>query len=215
MRSQDIFILLKLESLREQELEQEESVKTLNIQRYTSDWEGWDPEEKTSKEKKHVIELDFAECYTVRGLAASLGVSKSEVSSSLKRSISSGLAVNDRMTNFPKANTRALLDFIYYGLKYVFPVRPGEIVRGIPTSFAAPVLEGEIMTAGEFIYVWPDARGKRKGQHIPPLFKTVPYAVKKDRSLYELLALVDAIRLGTIRESKIAKQRLEERLKNR
>jgi hypothetical protein len=44
-----------------------------------------------------------------------------------------------------------------------------------------------------------------------PLFKSVPVAIKKDSRLYEYLALVDAIRLGNPRESKMAIKILKER----
>jgi len=71
------------------------------------------------------------------------------------------------------------------------------------------------MSAGDYIYVWPDAKGKEKGQSVTPLFKSVPEVVKKDPRLYEYLALVDAIRLGNPRESKLAISRLEKRLESR
>ena len=118
----------------------------------------------------------------------------------------------NRKTKFPRANNRALKEFIEYGLKYVFPADPGKIMRGIPTSFAAPVMAGKLMSAGDVINVWPDPIGKEKGQSIQPLFKSVPRAVKQDPELYKLLALVDAIRLGNARESKIAIALLEESL---
>ncbi len=110
--------------------------------------------------------------------------------------MSVGMAKLDRKSKLPKTNIRALLEFIVHGIKYVFPANPSAIVRGIPTSIAAPVLKGKLMTAGEYIYVWPDALGNEKGQSVVPLYKTVPMAVKKDPRLYEFLALVDAIRLG-------------------
>ena len=68
------------------------------------------------------------------------------------------------------------------------------------------------MTAGEFIYVWPDAMGKEQGQAVEPLYKTVPMAVKKDPRLYGYLALIDAIRLGRGRESNLAAKELDKRL---
>lgn len=180
MKSQDIFILLKLASLQAQENEKPLSVDAAR--------------------------------YTARGLAEDLGVGKSEINNSINRSISVGLIKRDRKTNHPRTNIKALKEFIVYGLKYVFPANPSEITRGIPTAFAAPALEGQLMTAGEMIYVWPDARGKDKGQSVTPLFKTVPYAVKRDSRLYEYLALVDAIRLGSSREARFAEQLLTERL---
>lgn len=79
----------------------------------------------------------------------------------------------------PRANTRALFDFIVPGLRYVFPARPGEITRGIATTFAAPVLKGQIYSAGELLFVWPDPRGNSKGKAVEPLSKTATYAVRR------------------------------------
>jgi len=45
------------------------------------------------------------------------------------------------------------------------------------------------------------------------LFKSVPDAARHDPELYDLLALVDAIRLGNPRETGIAQQQLENVLK--
>jgi hypothetical protein len=217
MKSQDILLLLKLVCLYKQEQRElklglEGSARLEALQDYGADgaWQGWelidnDPEVLSP-------EVNAQDRYSVRNLEAMTGISKSEISASLKRSISVGLAVVDRKTKFPRANNRALKEFIEYGLKYVFPADPGKIMRGIPTSFAAPIMAGKLMTAGDIINVWPDPTGKEKGQAIQPLFKSVPRAVKQDAELYKLLALVDAIRLGNARESKIAIELLEESL---
>ncbi len=69
------------------------------------------------------------------------------------------------------------------------------------------------MSAGELIYVWPDAEGKKKGQAILPLCRSVADAIAKDQLLYELLALVDAIRLGNPREVEVAVTELQKRMK--
>lgn len=214
VKSQDIFILLKLASLQRQEkaiIEKQSPSKM-----YIHGWEGWEiaPEEVDERQlARQLLPLEQAGRYTARGLAKDLGVGKTEVNNAIKRCIAVGMATLDRHTNRPKANSKVLREFIVYGLKYVFPAAPAEIVRGIPTSFAAPVLEGRLMTAGELIYVWPDARGKSKGQSVTPLFNSVPYAVKRDPLLYEYLALVDAIRLGSPREADLAEQLLHEKLK--
>ncbi len=113
----------------------------------------------------------------------------------------------------PRANTKALGELIIYGLRYVFPVQLGELTRGIATSLGAPVLEGQIMTAGELIPVWPDARGNTKGQAVTPLAPSVPKAVRTDPRLYALLALTDAIRIGQPRERNFAADRLIAMLK--
>ena len=186
MKSQDIFILLKLVSLQEQE-----DAGLLD----GADWH-------SGRE----------EPYSVRGLGSSLGISKTEVSASLNRSIDSGLALKDRKFGRVKPNVRNLYQFIANGLKFVFPVKPGAPERGVPTAFAAPMLEGQLISSGEDVHVWPYARGKVRGLSVEPLFKSVPEAVQNDERLYEYLALVDAIRLGKQRESNLAAERLKERL---
>ena len=84
--------------------------------------------------------------------------------------------------------------------------------RGIPTAAAAPVLQSELISAGEYIHVWPYVQGKALGQALKPLFKSVPHAVRRDPELYASLALIDAIRLGNPREMKVAATLLEKRL---
>lgn len=185
MKSQDIVILLKLVSL-----EQEKQ-------------EGGARPERGSP---------HGDRYSVRGLESTLGVSKTEVNASIKRSISSGLAVRDPGSGRTKANRRSLYNFIIHGLKFVYPAKPGAMTRGIPTAFAAAPLKNLLISAGEYIYVWPYARGKDMGQSVEPLFRSVPDAVQKDDRLYEYLALVDAIRLGNQREAGLAAARLSERL---
>ncbi|CAD0266073.1 conserved hypothetical protein [Pseudomonas veronii] len=161
-------------------------------------WEGWsDPVPSTPVSS-------WSESYSLRTLSASLGLSKSEVSNSMVRCREAGLLINDYDTSLPKVNRRELLKVTEYALKYFFPVKPGAIVRGIPTGFAAPALSKSLKSAGGLIQVWPDPFGSERGQAIEPLYKTVPEAVKKDKTLYHYLALVDAIRIGGPRECGVA-----------
>ncbi len=145
--------------------------------------------------------------YAVRNLEASLGISKTEVSASINRSIASSLAmrVNGRIS----PNRRNLLEFIQHGFRYVFPVRAGAPQRGVPTAFAAPMLENLLLGAGAEVYVWPHPTGRVRGLQIDPLFASVPEAAMKDDRLYEYLALADAIRIGKQRESRLAKSIFE------
>ena len=197
MKSQDIVILLKLVSL-----EHQEHPAPLGVASPA-------PAAYRAAEVATIEGEGLAERYSARGLEAALGISKSEVNASINRSLDIGMAFRDRSAGVPRANVAALLEFIVHGLKYVFPARPGAIVRGIPTAAAAPVLEDRLMSAGEFIYVWPDPRGEAMGQSVQPLFKSVPEAIRRDSALYAYLALVDAIRLGNPRESKLAARLLE------
>jgi len=221
MKSQDIFLLLKLVSFEKQEKNYSAGISRA----WPLDWQDWDdgiyePEKGGaldigSFEGADSTEAYIASLYTARALEDATGVSKSQVNLSLKRCQDVGLLRHDRKTGLPRVNAKALTEFIVFGLKYVFPVKPAEIVRGVATSFAAPVLEQKLMSAGELIPVWPDARGNTKGQSIEPLFKSVPFAVRKDPELYALLALVDAIRIGQPREANLAigllKQHMEVR----
>lgn len=186
IKSQDIVVLLKLVSLQEQE-------EQTGLGGFRSSLPGEAP-------------------YSVRSLEALLGISKTEINGSIKRSLSTGLAIKDRASGRPNPNRRNLHSFIIHGLKYVFPVKPGAMTRGTATAFAAPMLKSLLISAGEYIYVWPSAEGHEMGQSVQPLFKSVPEAVQKDDRLYEYLALVDAIRLGNQRETGLAGDRLSERL---
>lgn len=104
-----------------------------------------------------------------------------------------------------------LLDLILHGVRYVFYVRPGEPTRGLPTAFAASPLD-KIISTGQEIPVWPDPDGPARGYSLEPLDKCVPEAARRDPLLYELLALVDAIRIGRPREYKLAADELSRRL---
>lgn len=168
-------------------------------------WQGWDHDD--IRQQKTVAEWD--DRYTLRALAESLGLSKSEISNSFVRCREAGLVINDFETSLPKVNRPALLKITEHALKYFFPVKPGALVRGIPTGFASPVLNKHLKSAGEIIHVWPDPQGKERGQAIEPIYKSVPEAVKNDRTLYHYLALVDSIRLGGPRETGVAIQLLK------
>jgi predicted transcriptional regulator len=142
-------------------------------------------------------------------IADSLFISHSEVSDALNRCRAAKLIDISKR----KVYTNALLEFLFYGLKYVFPVEPGKIVRGIATAHSAPPLN-KFIKGGSDIYVWQYDDGNCKGQQIEPLYKTVPQSSLLDNDFYELLALLDAIRVGKARELKIAKDELEKRLKD-
>ncbi|WP_278406426.1 hypothetical protein [Pseudomonas rhodesiae] len=205
MKSQDIVILFKLISLELQAVKERaigKEAETL-VLLAGSEWKGWEDSDGDTLPTN-------SDSYSVRALSASLALSKSEVSNSLNRCREIGLIHTNRLSGQPLVRREALLDFVKYGIRYVFPAKPGAVVRGIPTAFGAPILTGKVMSGGDLIPVWPDAYGKSKGQEIAPLYKTVPGAVKKDELLYHFLALVDAIRIGGPRETKVADALLRE-----
>jgi hypothetical protein len=213
VKGQDIVLLLKLVSLHRKELpsgaSEQAPVESVDWEDW-QDWEGWDADGSRLilPEHRFYEQKDIASRYTARSLEEETGISKSQINLALNRCIDVGLAKKDRKSGVP----RALYGFIVHGLKYVFPAKPGEITRGIATAFAAPVLNQQLMSAGEFVPVWPDARGNTKGQAIEPLCKSVAYAVRRDPEMYALLALVDAIRIGQPREANLAADLLKQRL---
>lgn len=143
-------------------------------------------------------------------IALDLGVSPSEVHAAAQRSVAAELA--NKLESEIRPNVRNLSEFLEHGIQYVFVPERGAIERGMPTSFAASPLKEAF--AGEFEVppVWPDPEGKVRGESFSPLYKSVPDAAKKDSQLYELLALVDAIRGGRARDKKLANKELAQRL---
>tara|TARA_R110001592_G_scaffold262565_1_gene527639 strand:+ start:13237 stop:13740 length:504 start_codon:yes stop_codon:yes gene_type:complete len=139
-------------------------------------------------------------------LAGALGISQSEISKSLNRSKYAGLLAPNGKT----VMKMALLDFLQYGLRYVFPIKPGAVVRGVPTSHSVKPLSDEIQSSEA--YVWAYGKGTVRGHSIAPLHPSVPEAALNDEKLHELLALVDALRVGRVRERELAVKELKKRL---
>lgn len=139
-------------------------------------------------------------------LASELGISQSEISKSLNRSKYAGLLDSSGK----KVMKLALMDFLQFGLPYAFPQRPGPIVRGVATAHSASPLKDHIQSTEH--YVWPYGKGTVRGQSIIPLYPSVPEAALKDEKLHELLALVDALRVGRAREKVQAVIELKKRL---
>lgn len=128
MKGQDIGVLLKLMCLQRHESRQKA------VAAWPHDWKDWDSfEEDPLGETAEQVDPDAGiispSRYTARSLEMQTGISKTQINRSLKHRMDIGLARNDRKLNVPRANTKALMEFIVYGLKYVFPARPGESDR--------------------------------------------------------------------------------------
>ncbi len=139
-------------------------------------------------------------------LAADLNISQSEVSKSLRRSRFSGILD----TTSHKVQTTVLLDLLQQSVRYVFPQKPGPIVRGIPTAHSTSPLNTRVDNPK--VYVWASMDGQVSGQQIIPLYPSVPVAALKDPKIYELLALVDTLRVGLAMERDLAFTELKLRL---
>jgi hypothetical protein len=147
---------------------------------------------------------------TFARLSNELGMSASEIHASVNRGAVAGLI--DPSSRMPLR--KPLEEYLLFGVRYAFPAKRGPITRGIPTSYAAPPLTEYFRTQDDLPPVWPDPRGSSKGYALEPLFKPIAKAISQDSKLYELLALIDAIRDGRVRERKLAENKLRALLAN-
>jgi len=143
-------------------------------------------------------------------LAVDLGMSPSQLHSAVQRALAAQLAVKKGDVITP--HIRNLEEFLIHGLKYVFVPELGQPSRGMPTGYAAPPLAQHFSSSSEPPPVWPDPEGTVRGTAFSPLYKLAPQAARSDPALYELLALVDAIRGGRARERALAAKELSKRL---
>lgn len=160
--------------------------------------------------------------WTYADLSATLFMSASQVFRSVKRA-EVGRLLNPLTVPPPPGsderhrirfwpNSTNLKEFLIHGVKYAFPVERGAPTRGLPTAEAASPLRQHFHEDFPLPPVWPYAEGPLRGIAFSPLYKNVPQAALRDTKLYELLALVDAIREGRAREREIAVRELTARM---
>ena len=100
-----------------------------------------------------------------------------------------------------------LAEFALHGAKYAFPGVRLPLAVGVPTSHSAPAFAG-VFAAGSIDFVWPHPNGSVRGVGVEPLHPSVPFAAMQDPTLYDMLALFDALRVGKARERGMALERL-------
>jgi hypothetical protein len=143
-------------------------------------------------------------------LAVEVGMSPSEVHAAAKRVLAARLAIKEGEAIRP--NIRNLEEFLIHGIQYVFVPERGGLNRGLPTAYAVAPLDAWFVADNEPPPVWPDSMGDVRGESFSPIYKSAPRAAQNDPRLYELLAIVDAIRGGRARERDIAARELKKRL---
>jgi len=148
---------------------------------------------------------------SMQRLGALLGLSSSRIHESIHRLARANLAKRLGPGRY-RPNTANLIEFIVHGLKYAFVPEIGEYTRGIPTAAYAPPLSEELPASDEPPYVWPDPEGAVQGISFSPLHRCIPKAIRQDARLYELLAMVDSIRGGRIRDRRMAIDRISRSL---
>lgn len=144
---------------------------------------------------------------TFAQLAGAIGISHGEGHNSLSRLRTS------RLTRPAKRAiaVERLLSFITAGVPVAYPAVFGAESRGVPTAHSALPLAQQVALDDEPL-IWADAGGSVRGTTLTPLFPKAPALSRTNQRLYELLTLVDAIRIGRSRETGIAIGMLAERI---
>lgn len=143
-------------------------------------------------------------------LAHDIGISPSVVNRTLKKAEEIKLYSSAHKS----VNIRFLEEALVHGARYFLAPKKGGEVRGIPTAWAAPPLVHQIVSADALPPVWPDPMGEVRGLSVEPLHPSAPRAALNDPRFYELLALLDVLRIGGAREKAIAEKAFHHLLKS-
>lgn len=146
--------------------------------------------------------------WTVRSLADELHLPPAAVQRSLAR-LGETPAYDPARRRVDRSATEALLR---HALPFVAPVRLGGPTRGVPTAWAAPPLSDRFGAVDELSPVWPSSTGEVRGLAVEPVHPAAVEVARADPRMYELLALLDGIRLGDARMRGVAQRLLHERL---
>ena len=145
--------------------------------------------------------------WSVRSLAAELELPQAAVQRSLAR-LGETPVYDPRRR---RVNRTAAEELLTRAVPYIAPGKLGALTRGVPTAWAVPPLSDDI-NGSELPPVWPAARGTTRGLAVEPLHERVPHAAPGDPWLYEMLALVDGVRIGDARVRGVAAELLRARL---
>ena len=139
-------------------------------------------------------------------LAQSTGLSAGECHNAVRRLRQARIVLSDNRR--PSADV--LSTFLVNGVPFAFPPIVGAETIGMPTAHSAPPFAAMVETVDRF--VWPDSGGAMRGQSLVPLFPGAPALAGMNTPLYELLAIVDALRVGTTRVRHVAADLIVERV---
>lgn len=124
-------------------------------------------------------------------------------------SASSGRSIGDAHNSIRRLGTARLLRpasrvvewepfirFLRWGVPHAYPPATGALTRGFPT---ATKIDSETAEA-EVEFVWPSADGPSSGQALAPPYPGAIHLPARNPVLYRVLSLVDALRVGGVRE---------------
>jgi hypothetical protein len=147
---------------------------------------------------------------TYAKLGKRLYLSQFEAHAACKRLIAAKLASD--LPGGVRPVIPTLRNFLIFGAPHCFPAVRDELTIGIPTAQAANPMKEKVLFADDNPPVWPHPGGWVRGMSLLPLYAKAPYAALEDASLYELLALFDALRIGQKREQAMAIESIDARL---
>jgi hypothetical protein len=162
--------------------------------------------------KLYAHELSRRE-WTYYDLSQQLGLSASSAHEAVDRCRCSGLLLPSR-----EVSRKHLRDLLVVAVPRIFYATRGSLASGMPTSVHAAPIRGRFNPGrGDRVAVWPLGEGEpgRAGEAVVPLYPSAPMAAARDAVLYELLALVDVLRVGGPSERERAVELLDERLGKR
>lgn len=136
--------------------------------------------------------------WTQTDVAVGLGIAQSSVHRALQQLEASRLR---------GAHDGPLRDLLVHAVSHVYPPVVGAPSRGVPTSHAHPSLARDLRASEGM--VWPHDGGDAVGVALEPLHACVPSAALRAPAFHELMALVDALRVGRARERALATERLD------
>lgn len=144
---------------------------------------------------------------TLVELADELGVVPSQVHTALTRLGRAGLLKpGTRATN-----SRALTEFALYGVRYAFPASKGSLAFGVATAYSASPLAAEVDAVD--VVVLPAVHSDAvQGFAVTPLYRGAAGLAVRAPQLFEMVSLVDALRLGDPRIRLAARTQLEQRI---
>ena len=152
------------------------------------------------------LQLAMAPSAQFKQLSEATGISAGECHNAVRRLRLSRLLMADER----RPSRDALQQFLVQGMPYAFPPIVGAGTVGVLTAHSSPAFHGTVESPDHF--VWADADGSARGQSLVPLFPRAPMLPVRNPALYELLTILDALRVGTTRVRKVAAEMLDTRL---
>lgn len=153
-----------------------------------------------------LLTLDEPERATFSKLAGHLQSSTSTIHRAMTRLDTAGVARRTRKGSLTPGDyvidRNATHEVMVHAVRYFMPATLGLPHTGIATAHAGPDLATRIRASEP--YVWPTPEGNDYGPTVEPLDPCVPTLALRHSLFYRLMALIDACRVGRVRERTLA-----------